>query len=46
MIPFEELEGVFGKLPDEPESEFDEEKEKVLRVIAADTMRTLRFNGN
>lgn len=46
MIPFEELEGVFGKLPDEPNPDINEDKEKALRVIAADTMRLLRLNGN
>lgn len=45
MIDFEELEGVFGKLPDEPNPNDDKEHERIMRVVAGDTMRLLRFNG-
>ncbi|MGN0669091.1 MAG: hypothetical protein ACI4JZ_00955 [Oscillospiraceae bacterium] len=45
MIPFDKLNGAFSALPDEPAPVVDEEKEKVKRIIAADTMR-LWFIGN
>ncbi len=45
MIPFDKLNTVFAALPDEPAPDVDEEKEKVKRIIAADTMR-LWFIGN
>ncbi len=46
MIDFENLKGVFSELPDEPEPVGDEEKRNFRRIIAADPMRLLHFNGN
>ncbi len=45
MIDFENLKGVFAKLPEETAPLIDEEKENAPRVIAAAYIRRLLFNG-
>lgn len=45
MVDFENLKGVFSKLPEEPAPLIDEEKDDTALVAAAYTMRLL-FNGN
>lgn len=45
MVDFENLKGVFAKLPEET-ALIDEEKENTPRIIAAAYIKRLLFNGN